>query len=201
MSDFVSFARAHGLILDYAEPDNRWRRCKTVDKPRKKNGCYVWDGRLGAVRNYATMLDFATFKPDGAFEKVPMRDYREMRRKAAEEEATRHRRAAAEAARILNEATLIKPSPAVAWRPGRPGSPEVLAHPYLIRKSLPTATCLVHEGFLIVPMRVDGEHQRELVNVQRISPEGEKRFLTGGRAKGAIHYIGPARPQETWFCE
>ena len=198
--DFVDFARAHGLILDHAEPDGRWRRYKTVDKPRKKNGAAVFDGRGGAVRNYATMLDFATWR-DGSFEKVPMRDYREMRRKAAAEEAERHAKAAQEAARIVKAATLITPSPAVKGRPGRVGSPAVLAHPYLIRKSLPTALCLVHEGFLIVPMRVDGEHRRELVNVQRISPEGEKRFLTGGRAKGATHYIGPERAREVWLCE
>lgn len=200
MSEFIAFARAHGLMLDYAEPDNRWRRCKTVDKPRKKNGAYVFDGRRGAVRNWATMLDFATWF-DGNAERVPMRDYRALRRKAAVEEAQRHKNAAAEAARIVKAATLLTPSPAVQWRPGRPGREAVLAHPYLIKKSLPGAACLVHDGYLIVPMRVDGPHYRELVNVQRISPEGEKRFLPGGRAKGAVHRIGPTRAAETWLVE
>ena len=200
MSDFVSFARAHGLILDYIEPDGRWRRYKTVDKPRKKNGAAVYDGRGGAVRNYATMADFATWR-DGNFEKVPMRDYREARRKAAQEEAQRHAKAAAEAARIVKAATLLVPAPGVPWKPWRPGKEAVLAHPYLIRKGLPNASCLVHEGNVIVPMRVDGERHRELVNVQRITPEGEKRFLTGGRAKGAVHRIGPDRAKETWLVE
>lgn len=199
-SDFVSFARAHGLILDYVEPDGRWRRYKTVDKPRKKNGAAVYDGRGGAVRNYATMADFATWR-DGNFEKVPMRDYREQRRKAAADEAQRHAKAAAEAARIVKAATLLVPSPGVPYKPWRPGKEAVLAHPYFLRKSLPNASCLVYEGNVIVPMRIDGEHHRELVNVQKISPEGEKRFLTGGRAKGAVHRIGPERVKETWFCE
>jgi putative DNA primase/helicase len=205
--DFVSFARAHGLMIDYAEPDNRWRRCKTVDKPRRRNGAFVYDGRRGAVRNWATMLDFATWS-DGNFERVPLEQYREMRRKAAEtrrkaaaEEARKHAKAAAEAARIVKAATLITPCAGRPWRPGRPAQEAVLAHPYLIKKSLPGEACLVHEGFLIVPMRVRGEHMDELVNVQRISPEGEKRFLPGGRAKGAFHRIGPARARETWICE
>jgi putative DNA primase/helicase len=200
MTDFVSFARAHGLILDYIEPDNRWRRYKTVDKPRRKNGCAIFDGRSGAVCNYATMTDFATWR-DGSFEKVPMRDYREARRKAAAEEAKKHAKAAAEAARIVKAATLLTPAPAVPWKPWRAGKEAVLAHPYLIRKGLPNASCLVHEGNVIVPMRIDREHRRELVNVQRITPEGEKRFLTGGRAKGAVYRIGPERVNETWLVE
>lgn len=187
-------------MLDYVEPDGRWRRYKTVDKPRKKNGAAVYDGRGGAVRNYATMADFATWR-DGNFDKVPIRDYREQRRKAALDEAQRHAKAAQEAARIVKAATLLTPMPAVPYKPWRPGRDAVLAHPYLMRKSLPNVACLVYEGNLIVPMRVDGEHHRELVNVQRITPEGEKRFLTGGRAKGAVHRIGPERAKEVWLVE
>jgi putative DNA primase/helicase len=200
MSDFLAFARAHGLILDYIEADNRWRRYKTVDKPRKKNGAAVYDGRRGAVRNYATMLDFATWS-DGNFEKVPMRDYREARRKSAAEESARHAKAAAEAARIVKASTLLTPVPGRAPTRWRAAVEPVLAHPYLVKKGLPDVPALVHEGFLIVPMRVKGEHHDELVNVQRISPEGEKRFLTGGRAKGAFHRLGPPRATEVWICE
>lgn len=198
--DFLSFARSCGLILDYAEPDGKWRRCRTVDKPRRRNGCYVLDSRGGAVRNYATMMDFATWR-NGSAERVPMRDYRELRRKAAAEEAQKHAKAAASAARIVKAATLLTPSPAVAWRVGRPGREAVLAHPYLVRKALPGAACLVHEGYIVVPMRIERGHVRELVNVQKIDAHGEKRFLTGGRAKGAVHRIGPPNAAEEWFCE
>lgn len=201
MSDFVSFARAHGLMIDYAEPDNRWRRCKTVDKPQRKNGAYVWSGINGVVRNYATMLDFATWKASDDFQQVPMRDYREMRRKAAAEEAARHAKAAAKADRIVKASQLITPAPGVPWKPWRPGKEAVLAHPYLIRKGLPEAACLVYEGQIIVPMRVERQHRRELVNVQRINADGEKRFLTGGRAKGAVHHIGPSNAREVWLVE
>lgn len=198
--DFVAFARAHGLMLDYAEPDNRWRRYRTVDKPRKRNGAAIFDGRRGAVRNWATMTDFATWF-DGSAERVPMRDYRELRRKAAQEEAQRHAKAAREAALIVKESSLLTPAPGSPWKPGRPAREAVLAHPYLIRKALPSTPCLVYEGQIVVPMRVRGEHRDELVNVQRINAAGEKRFLTGGRAKGAFHRFGPPRARETWLCE
>lgn len=55
-------------------------------------------------------------------------------------------------------------------------------HPYLRRKG-----CLAHDtrvdtdGRLLVPMRIAGY----VVNVQRITPGGEKRFMAGGQARGA----------------
>jgi phage/plasmid primase-like uncharacterized protein len=201
MSDFVSFARAHGLMIDYAEPDNRWRRCKTVDKPQRKNGAYVWSGINGVVRNYATMLDFATWKASDDFQQVPMRDYREMRRKAAAEEAARHAKAAAEADRIVNAAHLITPAPGVPWKPWRPGKDPVLAHPYLVRKGLPNASCLVYEDKIVVPMRIERQHRRELVSVQTIAADGTKLFLPGGRTKGAVYHMGPANAREVWLVE
>lgn len=202
MSDFVLFARAHGLRLDHAVPDGRWRRVRTESKPRKFNGAYLYDGVRGVVRDWATMDRFAVFKPEGS-EAIKI-DRAELRRTmlcARKAEAERHAKAAAEAARIVKASTLLTPSPAVPARAWRAGKEAVLAHPYLVRKGLGDVPGLVHEGFLIVPMRVRGEHCDELVNVQRISPEGEKRFLAGGRAKDAVHRIGPPRAREVWLTE
>jgi putative DNA primase/helicase len=203
MSDFASFAQAHGLRLRPEDPipDGRWHRVRTESKPRKFNGAYLWDGVRGVVRDWATMEGYAAYRPDGTFERVPPRDYRELRRKAAAEEARKHAKAAAEAARIVKAATLITPCAGRPWRPGRPAQEAVVAHPYLIKKSLPGEACLVHDGFLIVPMRIERQHRRELVNVQRINADGEKRFLAGGRAKGAVHHIGPANAREVWLVE
>lgn len=202
MTDFVSFARAHGLILDHAVPDGKWRRVRTEDKPRKYNGAYVLDDRGGAVKNYATMDEFATWKPDSATF-VPID--REMLRRRAEasrkEEAEKHARAAQEAARIVKGAELLTPKPATPASRWKPAQEPVLAHPYLVRKGLHDVPALIHEGFLIVPMRIEGEHGQELVNVQRIADDGTKRFLPGGRAKGAFYRIGPARAREVWLVE
>jgi putative DNA primase/helicase len=207
MNEFIAFARAHGLILDYAEPDGRWRRCKTVDKPRRRNGCYILDVRGGAVKNYATMTDFATWR-DGSAARVPPEQYREMRRKAAEMmrkaralEAQKHAQAAQEAERIVKAATLLTPAPGVPWKPWRPGKDPVLAHPYLVRKGLPNASCLVYEDKIVVPMRIERQHRRELVSVQTIAADGTKLFLPGGRTKGAVYHMGPASAREVWLVE
>lgn len=203
MNDFVQFARAHGLRIDYAVPDGKWRRVPTEDKPRKKNGAYVLDDRGGAVKNWATMDGFAYWRPDESPSFVPIdrEALRRRAREAREEEARRHAKAAQEAARIVRAATLLTPVEGRPWKPGRPARDAVLAHPYLIKKGLPQAAALVHEGFLIVPMRVRGESHDELVNVQRIAPDGEKRFLTGGRAKGAVYRVGPTKAREVWLVE
>lgn len=203
MSDFVSFARAHGLRLDHAVADGKWRRVPTEDKPRKRNGAYVLDERGGAVKNWACMDGFAYWRPDDPSDFVPI-DRELLRKRAAaarKEEAEKRAMAAQEAARIVKAAQLLTPRPATLARGWKPAQEAVLAHPYLVRKGLPEAAGLVHEGFLIVPMRVDGEHHQELVNVQRIAEDGQKRFLPGGRAKGAFYRIGPARAREVWLAE
>ena len=58
---FVAHAQAHGLIINHAIPDGRWHRVPTVDKPRKRNGAYIFDGNSGVVKNWATMESFARY--------------------------------------------------------------------------------------------------------------------------------------------
>jgi putative DNA primase/helicase len=196
MSDFVSFARAHGLLLEHPIADGRWHRTRTEDKPRKKNGAYLWDGERGVVRNWASMESFASWR-DGNARVVPRAEYARQRREARNAEAQRHAKAAAQAHEIVKSAAFLVPSPAVLWKPWRPGRDAVLAHPYLVRKGLPATAGLVHQGYLIVPMWVE----KRLVNVQRISADGEKRFLTGGRAKDAVYRIGREDAREVWLVE
>lgn len=196
MSDFIAFARAHGLIIDQPIADGRWHRTRTEDKPRKKNGAYLWDGAHGVVRNWASMEGFAAWR-DGNAKVMPRTEYIQMRRESARAEAHRHAQAAARAREIVTAAKFVTPCKAIPWKPWRPGRDEVLAHPYLIKKSLPDEPALVHDGYLIVPMWVEGV----LVNVQRIDAAGEKRFLTGGRAKDAVHRLGPQKAREVWLVE
>lgn len=202
MNDFVSFARAHGLRLDHAVADGRWRRVPTEDKPRRRNGAYVLDDRGGAVKNWATMDGFAYWRPeDSSFVPIDRNALRRRAEASRREEAARHARAGQEAAGILKAAQLITPRAGAPARGWKPAVEPVLAHPYLVRKGLGDIAALVHEGFLIVPMRIDAEHHQQLVNVQRIAEDGTKRFLPGGRAKGAHYRIGPARAREVWLVE
>lgn len=60
-------------------------------------------------------------------------------------------------------------------------------HPYLTIKGVKPHGVRVNDaGVVLVPMRLGGE----LVSLQRIAGDGEKRFLQGGQVKGAYHAIG-----------
>lgn len=60
-------------------------------------------------------------------------------------------------------------------------------HPYVVKKRLDPGPLKQLGDKLLVPM-VDGTGK--LWNLQRIGPDGEKRFLRGGRTEGLFHIIG-----------
>lgn len=59
-------------------------------------------------------------------------------------------------------------------------------HPYLIKKRLAPHGLRQRDTMLLVPLFFDGE----LVNLERIFPDGAKRPLFGGRAKGVAGLVG-----------
>jgi putative DNA primase/helicase len=191
---FVAHAQAHGLILREVVADGRWHRVATEDHPRKKNGAYVFDGRGGAVRNWATMDGFATWRDENV-QRVDYAQWRAIRTQASTEEAKRRAAAAARAQALVKTAHLVVPRPSKRLRGGY--SEGVAAHPYLVAKGLADQAGLVVGGALLVPMHdcVSGE----LVGAQTISVTGAKLFLPGTRAKGAVHRLGRAR--ECWLVE
>ena len=71
--------------------------------------------------------------------------------------------------------------------------PATVDHPYLARKQIP-ALCLRQVGSsLLVPL---WDMAGELVNIQRIHPDGTKRFLRGGRITGALALFARELPRE-----
>ncbi|GAB3319273.1 toprim domain-containing protein [Haliea atlantica] len=76
------------------------------------------------------------------------------------------------------------------WSDAKPATTD---HPYLTRKRIPALCLRQHGDCLLVPLRtVAGE----LVNVQRIHPDGTKRFLKGGRITGTFALFGRELPEE-----
>jgi putative DNA primase/helicase len=59
-------------------------------------------------------------------------------------------------------------------------------HPYLAHKQIQAHGARVHEGRLVVPMRLGGELQ----SLQFIGADGSKRFLSGGRVAGCYCSLG-----------
>jgi putative DNA primase/helicase len=73
------------------------------------------------------------------------------------------------------------------------------SHPYLDRKGFPQEVGLIdYDGRLVIPMRGIRDSRR-VQSLQWITADGEKRFLTGGAAKGSALSLG--RGSEAWLCE
>ena len=92
-------------------------------------------------------------------------------------------RRAAEAGRLEREqqSDAAKDARAI-WDAARP----VTSHVYLSRKKIAAHGVRIDaEGRLVVPMYVGNE----IVNVQRIFADGAKRFLRGGRTRGAYYVL------------
>ena len=76
------------------------------------------------------------------------------------------------------------------WSDAKPATAD---HPYLARKRIPGLCLRQHGDCLLVPLRtVAGE----LVNIQRIHPDGTKRFLKGGRIAGCFALFGRELPED-----
>jgi putative DNA primase/helicase len=152
---FTDFAYQYGLIIDSLIM-GRWARVKTLDKPNKTNGAYIFDGCTGAVINFATMEIHVPYKSDKPF----LVDYGRIKQ-ANEDKLAKRAVASQKAEYILKNAKKAK-------------------HPYLSRKGF-DENGWVWKEMLIVPMRVDGK----LVGCQMISADGTKKFLSGQLTKGA----------------
>lgn len=170
---FLEHAQAHGLIIKDLASDGRWHRVPTTDKPRKRNGAYLFDGARGVIKNWATMEDFSVWPPKG--EKVRSIDPLKLeqdRKEAIRKQQEQHQRVAIVAQHNLRSAKLEK-------------------HSYLVRKGFKDELGLVLNDDLLVPMR--DFRTQAITSLQRISLGGDKKFMTGGRTKGAVFVIGKNR--------
>ncbi|SDZ15466.1 toprim domain-containing protein [Pseudomonas sp. NFIX28] len=81
------------------------------------------------------------------------------------------------------------------WRNARRAAPD---HPYLVAKGVRSYGLRQRGADLLVPLYLDGR----LVNLQRIAPDGAKRFLPGGRVKGTYSPLGIIEPSSVLcICE
>ncbi|MBC7197707.1 MAG: toprim domain-containing protein [Pseudomonas balearica] len=81
------------------------------------------------------------------------------------------------------------------WSEAQPADAD---HPYLTRKRIAAHRLRQAGDVLLVPLYADGY----LCNLQRIAADGSKRFLSGGRVKGAYSPIGTLEPgQPLYVCE
>ena len=191
MTNFIQFARAHGVEIDPARlyPSEKIKRCGTVEKPRSRNGAYFWDGQRGWVFNWAGQAQVQWFndpaaKPWTEAEKAAWKAQRQAQRIRQEQG---YQRAAQQAHELLRTAT--------------PGT-----HSYLHSKGFPQAQGLIaQDGALLIPMRHHQTNALQGVQVIRWL-EGERHHEKkmqpyGMKAAGAVFRIGPACATEVALVE
>ena len=165
MSDFIAFARAHGIIIDRLPQMGVWRRYPTEDHPNKRNGAVKFMGDHAFIQNWATNTEVEVWKAEG----VSQADVQRYRRDMQEAERKRKQQqfdAAKKAGWILHQCQIAR-------------------HPYLESKGFADEQGNVwnsEDGLvLVIPMRVG--HQ--LVGCQLIREDGSKKFLFGQRTSEA----------------
>lgn len=173
VNEFLNFVRANGIIVPDTFTPGRWIRCSTESHPRKKNGSIKLadDGLVGWCQDYAAHVEPIMWRAtDGAALAAPI-DRAAIARRQLERR------------RALIEATLGARAFYAACTPLRD------SHPYLAGKGLGVAGCLGLRvdaaGWLVVPML----YNDKILSVQRISPEGEKKFHFGATTKCAYYVI------------
>lgn len=167
------------------EPDGEIHRFSVPgDKPSTLNGWYVLfldgiaSGAFGSWKTGGTST-WSSREPRNNHESELVRQRIEQARRQREAEQRQRQLIAAGRAQRW-------------WRDARRADP---AHAYLVAKGIRAHSLRQRGDDLLIPLYVGGE----LVNLQRISPDGEKRFLFGGRIKGAYSSLGRITP-DTPLC-
>lgn len=182
---FEDALRAHGLLpRSPVVADGRWHRCATESHPRKRNGSYKLsiDGRVGWYQDFARDTDPITWRPD-VVHAAPVYD------------PTWIRKAQAEAAERLREATDGARQFYASCKPLVGGHPYLHSHGLEMRGVY--GVRVDEKGWLVIPAFRNGK----VSTLQRISPDGEKRFWPGASVKGATCKIGRVTSPLIVVCE
>lgn len=164
----LELTRHHGLVINSLIEDGRWHRVATTDKPHSTNGAYrVFNGCI-TCQNWALDQE-ATFYPENGTASDSVAN-RRINQQVFDDKLALNQKAAKKAGWILSNTELAE-------------------HPYLVKKGFEDLKGLVHDGKLVIPMRVHGN----LVGVQMIDALGDKRFLYGQVCKNAVHILGQGK--------
>jgi len=182
VDDLVAEMVAHGAEFGRPpEADGKVHRCPTVNHPRKKNFSYVLytDGAGGWFENHETGEGpQCIYLARG--EKTEVTDAQRAKWEALKAERAAKAEKARTEARGRARAICAQAYPAVDL------------HPYLGKKRIKPYALLQYGEDLIVPLvSIEGEIQ----TIERISPAGDKKFLTGGSVAGNFYALG-----EAWTC-
>jgi putative DNA primase/helicase len=170
----------HGPLDWLPVPDGTIHRFRVpYDKSGTLNGWYVLyldgiaSGAFGSWKSGGAST-WCSREPVDALEAAQIRERVDQARRQREAEQHRRQQQTAEKANHC-------------WRNARRAAPD---HPYLTAKGVRSHGLRQRGADLLIPLYLDGR----LVNLQRIAPNGAKRFLPGGRVKGTYSPLGIIEP-------
>lgn len=178
LAAFSDAIRAAGLTPpEQIEADGAIHRFSSSGKRGDESGWYVLhlDGvpagsfgcwRAGLLSSWCAKAANDMTQAEQAAHRQRVEDMRQQREA---EQAQRQQEAREQAAR--------------RWEAAAPAT----VHDYLKRKGIQAHGARIEGGLLLIPMR---DAEGTLHSLQTITPDGGKRFLTGGRVKGCFHLIG-----------
>ena len=185
LQTFQDILNAKGLMPLEIIADGTLHRCPTIAKPHKENGAYI------AHLDTPTTLWWCNWETSeqGTFSEAEERTFSQAEREAFQQRQTAIKRQR-EAEFAQRQATAAQ-SAQEKLSSSSPCSPE---HPYLQRKGVPVLGDIRQgqNGELLIPVR--GAFGN-LQTLQRIYPDGEKRFLTGGKVHGG-HFAIQGKPEK-----
>ena len=160
-------------------PDGKLRRYRVEgDKGGSTNGWYVLHSHPILAGAF------------GSWKTGESHNWHEVRAKPptqAERDALRKHLQAAQAARVIEQDRVHGEARAKAERLWRMARPATNAHPYLERKRIGAIGIRQLRDMLLIPAR---DANGTLHTLQFISPDGSKRFLSGGRIAGLYYAMG-----------
>jgi len=180
-----------GLKVDMAITDGLLHRAPTLSKPRSKNGWYICFENALVVGDWMTGVT-QTFT-SGAKKKMSKYDWQHIKAKVEQEKLKLEQKQddAALLANNIYACSIVKTD----------------FFKYLDKKQIrPTRDMRFYWNEqpsryeLIIPL-VDLS-TGEICNIQRITEDGDKRFLAGGRVKGLCFPVGlNEQPSKVYICE
>jgi putative DNA primase/helicase len=177
IEQFSQAIRGAGLHPpEVIEPDGKLHRFASNGKRSDDAGWYLLHGdgipagsfgdwRTGLVQSWRADVGRKLTQSEEAAHRAKVEA---MRRQREAEDAKRKAEAAKTAATI--------------WQAAQPAE----VHPYLTHKQIKAHGARLHKDKLVIAMRDGGE----LHSLQFIGPDGDKKFLTGGRVAGCYFSIG-----------
>ena len=165
---------AYGITGLVIHADGAVHRFDTTDKVKgNRNGWYVCPSLEVAVYGFWHTGEQHTITTGGKADPAAAAEARLAAQRAREQRDAERRVQQAKAAEQARR----------WWAMAGAADP---SHPYLAKKRLAPHGLRQRDSMLLVPLFYDGE----LVNLERIFPDGAKRPLFGGRAKGVAGLVG-----------